>query len=168
EIGHKLGLDDSYSEKDRDSIMYGYLTVGERRLPAFGQARFAQTSAREAMHFLSLGSDQGSSPRVSTGSVSLNEEIGALPDGRANAPSSDLRPEARGSSPRVSKGSEPQSGAMFIAPASKHDPELRRSEMLPSMRTNMTLLRSAGDNLGRWFYKHSVPTGLKDQKSEVT
>ena len=38
EIGHKLGLDDSYVEKDRDSIMYGYLTVGERRVPAKGQA----------------------------------------------------------------------------------------------------------------------------------
>ena len=34
EIGHKLGLTDSYAEKDRDSIMYGYLTVGERRTPA--------------------------------------------------------------------------------------------------------------------------------------
>src|SRR5207253_3828015 len=26
EMGHKLGLDDSYAETDRDNLMYGYLT----------------------------------------------------------------------------------------------------------------------------------------------
>src|SRR5207248_4522036 len=55
EIGHKLGLDDSYAEKDRDSIMYGYLTVGERRLPAPGQAKNAQPNALTGWHFLTLG-----------------------------------------------------------------------------------------------------------------
>jgi hypothetical protein len=56
EIGHKLGLDDSYLEKDRDNIMYGYLTVGERRVPALGQARGAQPGALKGSHFLSLRS----------------------------------------------------------------------------------------------------------------
>ena len=54
EMGHRLGLDDSYLEKDRDSIMYGYLTVGERRLPANGQAVGGHPGATEVTHFLSL------------------------------------------------------------------------------------------------------------------
>ena len=34
EMGHAIGLPDSYAEQDRDSLMYGFLTKGERRLPA--------------------------------------------------------------------------------------------------------------------------------------
>jgi hypothetical protein len=55
-MGHKLGLDDTYAEKDRDNLMYGYLTVGERRLPAQGQAGFALLSTNTGRHFLSLRS----------------------------------------------------------------------------------------------------------------
>ena len=33
EMGHALGLCDSYVEADRDRLMYGFLTKGERRLP---------------------------------------------------------------------------------------------------------------------------------------
>ena len=54
EIGHRLGLDDSYAEKDRDSIMYGYLTVGERRVPAQGQAINARPGSLMGTHFLKL------------------------------------------------------------------------------------------------------------------
>src|SRR5579862_6627163 len=36
EMGHALGLPDEYDARARDSIMYGYLTKGERRLPAKG------------------------------------------------------------------------------------------------------------------------------------
>ena len=54
EMGHKLGLPDSYAAKDRDNVMYGYLTVGERRLPAPGQARGANPNALGGTHFLSL------------------------------------------------------------------------------------------------------------------
>jgi hypothetical protein len=39
EIGHALGLEDSYAEEDRDSIMYGFLTKGERRFPSQGPGR---------------------------------------------------------------------------------------------------------------------------------
>ena len=52
EMGHALGLDDSYLEQDRDSLMYGYLTKGERRLPAKDQARGATPHAGGEMHFL--------------------------------------------------------------------------------------------------------------------
>jgi N-acetylneuraminic acid mutarotase len=38
EMGHTLGLEDSYLAQDRDSLMYGFLTLGERRLPAKRQA----------------------------------------------------------------------------------------------------------------------------------
>ena len=54
EIGHRLGLDDSYAETDRDSIMYGYLTVGERRVPAKGQAANAQAGRLIGTHHLKL------------------------------------------------------------------------------------------------------------------
>lgn len=33
ELGHALGLDDRYDRADQDDVMYGYLSVGERRLP---------------------------------------------------------------------------------------------------------------------------------------
>lgn len=38
EMGHRLGLQDSYSLRDRSGIMYGFLTKGERRLPRAGEA----------------------------------------------------------------------------------------------------------------------------------
>lgn len=58
EMGHKLGLDDSYSLKDRDNLMYGYLTVGERRTPAVGQARNAKPEAIAGVHHLRLGDNK--------------------------------------------------------------------------------------------------------------
>jgi hypothetical protein len=53
EMGHKLGLLDSYSPRDRDSLMYGYLTVGERRLPTRALAAMAN-GVSAGKHFLSL------------------------------------------------------------------------------------------------------------------
>ncbi len=38
ELSHQLGLHDTYDPADRDSISYGYLVTGERRLPEAGQA----------------------------------------------------------------------------------------------------------------------------------
>ncbi len=38
ELGHELGLGDTYASADRDSLMYGYLVVGERRAPSYGEA----------------------------------------------------------------------------------------------------------------------------------
>ncbi len=56
EIGHKLGLNDSYAQKDRNGLMYGYLTVGERRLPASGEAKAARKGS-PSTHFLTLAAD---------------------------------------------------------------------------------------------------------------
>jgi uncharacterized repeat protein (TIGR01451 family) len=58
EIGHKLGLNDTYAQKDRDNLMYGYLTVGERRLPGQNQARYARGVSHAGPHFLSLGANE--------------------------------------------------------------------------------------------------------------
>ncbi|MEK6336042.1 MAG: Ig-like domain-containing protein [Acidobacteriota bacterium] len=101
EMGHKLGLNDLYAERDRDSIMYGYLTVGERRVPAKGQAANAQASSLSGTHFLTLkdgkkteGSKQkavssknhAGTSRAATAPVSgetVTHTIGALPAGKA-------------------------------------------------------------------------------------
>jgi uncharacterized repeat protein (TIGR01451 family) len=58
EMGHKLGLSDSYAEKDRDNLMFGYLTVGERRFAARGQAGSAKPGTLKGSHFLSLSTDE--------------------------------------------------------------------------------------------------------------
>ncbi|HBB98312.1 MAG TPA: hypothetical protein DC054_23260, partial [Blastocatellia bacterium] len=57
-MGHKLGLGDSYLERDRNDLMYGYLTVGERRLPAKDQASKATPGQNATAHFLSLVSEE--------------------------------------------------------------------------------------------------------------
>jgi uncharacterized repeat protein (TIGR01451 family) len=64
ELGHHLRLADTYSAAERDNLMYGYLTVGERRLPARGQAAGAEANAASGPHFLSL-SGEDALPKVS-------------------------------------------------------------------------------------------------------
>ncbi|HYJ05296.1 MAG TPA: putative Ig domain-containing protein, partial [Chthoniobacterales bacterium] len=54
EMGHAMGLADSYVEQDRDSLMYGFLTKGERRLPSKGQAVGAIPGSVSGTHFLNL------------------------------------------------------------------------------------------------------------------
>ena len=54
EMGHAIGLADSYLEKDRDSLMYGFLTKGERRMPSKGQAIGAVPGSVTGSHFLNL------------------------------------------------------------------------------------------------------------------
>src|SRR6266700_1384724 len=54
ELGHRVGLPDTYALLTRDDLMYGYLVKGERRLPRQDQARNANPDSVSAMHFLSL------------------------------------------------------------------------------------------------------------------
>ena len=77
ETGHCLGLDDSYAQSDRDNLMYGYLTMGERRLPLKDQARYAQPGHHHGTHFLSLPSVAAPPPSA----VSLS--VGTLPAGKS-------------------------------------------------------------------------------------
>ena len=58
EMGHALGLEDTYHEQDRDALMYGFLTMGERRLPTQRDALAARAPgvaahAHTRSHFLS-------------------------------------------------------------------------------------------------------------------
>ncbi|MFN7562530.1 MAG: beta strand repeat-containing protein, partial [Prosthecobacter sp.] len=62
EIGHRLGLPDSYDLRDRSSIMYGYLTRGERRLPVKNQALGASVSNDEVTRFLGATINIGTLP----------------------------------------------------------------------------------------------------------
>ena len=67
EMGHVLGLEDSYLQQDRDSLMYGFLTTGERRLPTVNQALGA------------VPHEHDSAPHFLTGSIN----IGVLPPGKS-------------------------------------------------------------------------------------
>ncbi len=53
EMGHALGLCDTYSPLRRHSVMYGFLTVGERRLPRRGEAADAVPHGHHRPHYLS-------------------------------------------------------------------------------------------------------------------
>lgn len=62
EMGHSLGLCDTYSSSDRDSVMYGFLGKGERRLPENGQAASARPHSHNKPHFLTAPIDIGVIP----------------------------------------------------------------------------------------------------------
>lgn len=62
EYGHALGLCDSYRAEDRDSIMFGNLTKGERRFPAQGQAIGAHPDEDGVTHFLAAPISIGTLP----------------------------------------------------------------------------------------------------------
>jgi hypothetical protein len=73
EMGHRVGLCDSYSSMTRESLMYGYLTKGERRLPFKAQARNAIATEFSETHYLSA--------EISGETVNVN--IGTLPAGKS-------------------------------------------------------------------------------------
>jgi len=52
EMGHSLGLCDSYDPLRRRSLMYGFLTAGERRVPKSGEAEGAMPHTHDAPHYL--------------------------------------------------------------------------------------------------------------------
>ncbi|HLX61114.1 MAG TPA: Ig-like domain-containing protein, partial [Planctomycetota bacterium] len=66
EMGHQLGLEDAYKAGERDSLMFGYLTLGERRLPVKDQAKGVEP------HLLTPGS----------GFLFTPVNIGTLPPGK--------------------------------------------------------------------------------------
>ncbi len=85
EMGHRVGLCDSYSSMARDSLMYGYLTKGERRIPFKAQARNAIPKGNVGTHFLSVDpavrNTSKSVEPVSGETVTVN--IGTLPAGKS-------------------------------------------------------------------------------------
>ncbi len=52
EMGHALGLCDHYNKHQRGGLMHGFLTKGERRLPAKGQAAGAKPHLHASPHHL--------------------------------------------------------------------------------------------------------------------
>jgi VCBS repeat-containing protein len=62
EMGHAIGLADSYLEKDRENLMYGYLIPGERRLPARGQGEGVLPDQSPSCHYLSAPVNIGTLP----------------------------------------------------------------------------------------------------------
>ena len=64
--------------------MYGYLTVGERRLPARGQARGVRPGGLQGAHFLSLG---GAENQIWSAGASATRPRFGLPTSRSKAPS---------------------------------------------------------------------------------
>lgn len=97
ELGHKLGLDDSYSLKDRDNLMYGYLTTGERRLPSQGQAGNARPGRQGTQHLKLRASAtavtrrtanaarRSDNPNTPLAGGTVNVTIGTLPAGKSVA-----------------------------------------------------------------------------------
>lgn len=63
EMGHALGLPDQYDAKDRDSIMYGFLHQGERRLPAKDAAAGVKPTGDSVSRFLSAPINIGDLPQ---------------------------------------------------------------------------------------------------------
>ncbi|MEK7952936.1 choice-of-anchor Q domain-containing protein [Luteolibacter soli] len=52
EMGHTIGLCDAYVGEQRNGVMYGFLTKGERRLPKKGEAAGAVPHDHETPHYL--------------------------------------------------------------------------------------------------------------------
>ena len=79
EMGHILGLPDTYEPQDRDSIMFGFLTKGERRLPARDQARGAAPGALPARpHFLASPVNLGTLPAGKSVTIKYSVTIGPI------------------------------------------------------------------------------------------
>ncbi|MDQ3815220.1 MAG: hypothetical protein M3347_14960, partial [Armatimonadota bacterium] len=73
ELGHAAGLYDSYASPERDSVMYGYLTKGERRLPRPGEAVGATPGSVTGMHFLISPDSVGNVPTGHTHSPQVRK-----------------------------------------------------------------------------------------------
>src|SRR5438477_3950740 len=78
EMGHALGLPDTYDAKDRDKVMYGFLTNGERRVPAKGDATGVKPETHDAHdgpHFLAAPVTIGIIPQGKSVTVRYHANI---------------------------------------------------------------------------------------------
>ena len=76
EMGHALGLEDSYAAGDRDDLMYGWLFIGERRLPGAGEADGAVAGSITSEEFLGVArSDIGVLPAGKTVTIQWQATI---------------------------------------------------------------------------------------------
>ena len=100
ELGHVLGLDDTYAEHDRGNVMYGFLHLGERRFPLKAQAAGARLDAPAKIHFLSSPLNIGDLPAgktvtityvitISSAATSITNQGTVSGGGFANVPTDD-------------------------------------------------------------------------------
>lgn len=78
EMGHALGLPDCYAPADRSSVMYGYLTTGERRLPIKDQARDAVPGSLIGGHFLGSPVSIGTLPPGKSVKIVYSVTVGPI------------------------------------------------------------------------------------------
>ena len=83
ELGHVVGLDDSYLLADQNDLMYGFATPGERRLPAVGQASGAIAGTIEHEEYLIGPLALGTLPAGKSVQVTFRTTINSLTNGLA-------------------------------------------------------------------------------------
>jgi hypothetical protein len=81
ELGHQLGLDDTYSTADTSNLMYGYMHLGERRLPGAHQADGA-----DASHLAAGGSPEFAIGPVTIGTLNAGSSVQVLYRATVNYP----------------------------------------------------------------------------------
>lgn len=86
EMGHTIGLCDTYSTSDQGSLMFGFLSKGERRVPQQGQAKDAEPHAHTAPHFLAAPIDIGTLPPGKSVVITYDVTLNATHDTSLNTP----------------------------------------------------------------------------------
>lgn len=88
EPGHTIGLEDTYLSSDRENLLYGYITPGERRLPAVGQAIGARPGSVTAEAFALAPTLIGSLPAGKAVEISFDSTVNAASNQVITHPSS--------------------------------------------------------------------------------
>lgn len=88
ELGHAIGLEDSYQPGDSANLLYGYITPGERRLPADGQAAGAVPGSVAAEAFALAPTLIGTLPAGKSVDIFFDSTVNAVTNQVIVAPSS--------------------------------------------------------------------------------
>ncbi|MHA3773190.1 Calx-beta domain-containing protein [Verrucomicrobiota bacterium sgz303538] len=85
EMGHVLGLDDSYASADRDNLMYGWVGFGERRVASAHQADGVTPHTHEGTAF-------ALSP-LTIGNLNAGSSVTVVFDAKVNNPFTNAQPQ---------------------------------------------------------------------------
>ena len=91
EMGHALGLGDSYASGDRGELMYGWLYTGERRLPGADDADGAVAGSITEEEFLGAPIDIGVLPAGKTVTIQWQATIDPQTNGLSSIRSTPAR-----------------------------------------------------------------------------
>lgn len=75
EMGHIVGLEDSYVNQNRNDLMFGYVTLGERRVPTHGEADGAIPGSNDGVDFAVLPLTIGTLPAGKSVTVTFQATI---------------------------------------------------------------------------------------------